>query len=68
MSRLANQLLRTFRKGTPLHHQRLIFLNTQLEDSKSISDYIIEEGDMIHLTLQLRGGGMFDKTVIFRFA
>ena len=33
----------------------MIFTGKQLEDGRTASDYLIEEGSMIHLVLRLRG-------------
>jgi ubiquitin len=43
-------------EGYPNESQRLIFVGKQLEDSRTLSDYSIEEGTVIYLLLPCRGG------------
>ncbi|KAL3091783.1 hypothetical protein niasHS_004499 [Heterodera schachtii] len=39
----------------PIRQQRLIFAGNQLEDERTLKDYNIRDGDMIHLILRLCG-------------
>ncbi|KAL3104931.1 hypothetical protein niasHT_028463 [Heterodera trifolii] len=39
----------------PIRQQRLIFTGNQLEDERTLEDYNIRDGDMIHLILRLCG-------------
>jgi len=41
----------------PTKHQRLLFMDQQLEDDHTLSDYNIQNESTLHLVLLLRGGG-----------
>ena len=45
------------KEGIPPEQQRLIFGGQQLQDSKTIDDYDMDDDATLHLVLRLRGGG-----------
>ncbi|KAF2865627.1 integral membrane protein [Massariosphaeria phaeospora] len=45
------------KEGIPPDQQRIIFKGMQLEDDRTIWEYYITAGCLVHLVLRLRGGG-----------
>jgi len=45
------------KEGLPAEEQRLVFAGKQLEDTRTLADYYIKNGNSIHLVIRLRGGG-----------
>jgi ubiquitin len=43
-------------EGIPTDQQRLIFASQQLEDERTLDDYKVVKGSVMHLILRLRGG------------
>jgi hypothetical protein len=45
------------KEGIQVDQIRLIFSGKQLADDKTLEDYGVVPGSVIHMVLQLRGGG-----------
>merc|ERR1719245_1759915 len=44
-------------EGVPPDQQRIVFAGYQMEDRKTLGDFNICAGSVVHLVLRLRGGG-----------
>eukprot|EP00049_Salpingoeca_infusionum_P005655 m.95035 g.95035 ORF g.95035 m.95035 type:complete len:78 (-) comp13037_c0_seq1:212-445(-) len=44
------------KQGIPPEQQRLIYSGKQMNDDKTIEDYKVPSGAVVHLVLALRGG------------
>ncbi|XP_071079152.1 uncharacterized protein [Haliotis cracherodii] len=42
-------------EGTPVQHQRLIFLHQTMDDSRTMAEYRIRKGSVIHLAQSITG-------------
>ncbi len=50
------RLISFFFSGIPPPQQRLIFGGKQMMDDKTVSEYNVNPGSVLHLVLALRGG------------
>lgn len=44
------------KEGIPCDHQQLLYAGNQLKDGCTLSSYNIQNDDVIHLVLKLKGG------------
>ena len=49
------------KEGIPPDQQRIVFDGKQLEDNKTMDDFKIKDGCILHMVLRLYGGGNFDQ-------
>ena len=49
------------------HYMRVIHGGRNIDDSKTMRDYNVQEGDTIHIVRRLRGGDNFEKIDIITF-
>ncbi|KAI1360894.1 hypothetical protein F5Y08DRAFT_343231 [Xylaria arbuscula] len=47
------------KEGIPPDQQRLVFVDQQMEDERTLAVYNVQEGDELYLVLRLRGGGFY---------
>lgn len=45
------------KEGIQIEQIRLIYLGKQMSDDNQLQDYNVKPGSIIHMVLQLRGGG-----------
>ncbi|KAL4439307.1 hypothetical protein ABPG74_016970 [Tetrahymena malaccensis] len=52
-------------EGIPIDQQRVIFQGKELQNEYALDMYDIDDGDVIHLALRLRGGGCPEQKKLF---